>query len=514
MCLVPVLNDRSGPRSNGGLVPLGLACAAAVLLTQAPARAEEGDWPALMDPPSIYAKDGVIALTASSQDVKIGAATLPGLVYNGLYTAPVMHARPGERLVIRFINNLQQVSNLHYHGIQTSPLGSSDNASIEVKPGESFLYSVKIPTTQPPGTYWYHPHQHGIVENQVMGGLSGALIIDGFAEQFPELKDIKERLLVLKEYEWESSDDPYIESYLHDRLQTINGQEHVTISMRPHETQLWHIANVGPNKIIHLSIPGLRFRVLGQDGVARNIEDVTETLPVLPGGRFEVLVEAADAGTYNLNSDKVLTGKDRTRVLGHVVVAGEPAVPVPPITTFPSREDLREVDVDTRRTVVFSQDMGAEKFYLDGQQFDHKRTDFRVPLGSVQEWKLVNKTGDFHDFHIHQLHFQVVAMNDKPVPFVGLQDTVRIPEQGSITIRLAFTRPEIVGRFYYHCHVLQHEDRGMMASIEVYDPNAPPTKSENPLPKKAELSPVRSWLARWTSQPEQKWDLPYGYCGL
>ena len=416
-------------------------------------------------------------------------------------------------MVIRLTNRLSQSTNIHFHGMQSSPLGNSDNAYIDVKPGESFLYNVKIPITQPPGTYWYHSHLHGIVEGQVMGGLSGGLIVDGFADQFPELHGIKERILVLKEYEWDDSDDPYIDDELHERLQTINGQQGVTIRMRPGETQLWHIVNVAPNKIIHLTLPGHQFRVLGEDAVARNSERMTDRLEIIPGGRFEVLVEAKEAGRYDLTSEKILTGKDRARALAHVIVAGDPAAPIGPIARFPARDDLRALTVDTSRTLIFTQDSGTERFFIDGQLFDHTRVDFRVPLGSIQEWNLVNQTGDFHEFHIHQTHFQVVAMNGQPAPFEGLRDTVRIPEQGSVTIRIAFTHPEIVGRFFYHCHVLKHEDRGMMAAIEVYDPKAPPApKAESTPLRKASLSPLRSWLARLTGRAEP--DLPFGYCGL
>ena len=488
---------------------------AAALCAAHPAQAEDAAWPDLVDPPSFQPRDGVttLTLTTTNEQVKIGDATFPGVLFNGLYAAPVIHTRPGGRLAIHLVNQLRESTNLHYHGFQTSPLKNSDNAYAIVQPGESFDYDVHVPVTQPPGTYWYHPHVHGHVEGQVMGGLSGALIVDGFSDQFPELKGITERLLVLKEFEWDDSEDPYIDGYLHERLQTINGLPGVTIRMRPHETQLWHIANVAANKIFHLSLPGHTFRILGEDAVSRVHEETASVLDVTPGARFEVLVEAGEAGTYDLTSEKVLTGTKRSRALAHVVVAGEPATPVGPIAKFPPREDLRDAVVDTRRTVVFTQDSGTERFFIDGQLFDHARVDFRVPLGSIQEWTLVNKTGDFHEFHIHQVHFQIVAINGAPVPFDGLVDTVRIPEQGSLTIRLAFTRPEIVGKFFYHCHVLRHEDKGMMASIEVYDPNAPVPPVETP-PAKTATARFRTWLAALTGRGAREVPLPYAWCGL
>ena len=478
---------------------------AAMLWLIAPAMAAD-PFPDLPDLPTAVSADGVVALTMTetAEPVTLGPVTIPGMIYNRTYAGPVLRVRPGDRMNIRLVNQIGEPTNLHFHGIQTSPLGASDNAHIAVPAGESFQYSVLIPITQPPGTYWYHTHLHGIVERQVMSGLSGTIVVEGFAQQFPVLAGIKERLFVLKEYEFDDSDDPVIEGELHGRLQTINGLTGVTVRMRPGETQLWHLTSQAPNKIFHLSIPGHRFRVLGEDGVARNAEAPVDTLHIIPGARVEALVDAGEPGTYDLISEKILTGRALSRVLGHIVVAGEPAVPVATIQHFPARDDLRLLPVDTHRTVTFSQDSGTERFFLDGRLYDHGRMDTRVPLGSIQEWTLRNETGDFHEFHMHQVHFQIVAVNGQPVPFEGYRDVVRIPEQGAVTIRIAFLRPEIIGTFFYHCHVLKHEDRGMMANIEVYDPAVERRRTM--------LSPIKTWLARLTgSQPDA---LPYAFCGL
>ena len=123
--------------------------------------------------------------------------------------------------------------------------------------------------------------------------------------------------------------------------------------------------------------------------------------------------------------------------------------------------------------MVFTQNNRKQVFYMNGQLFDAARVDVRVPLGSVEEWVIRNDTDDLHFFHIHQLHFQVTEINGAAQPFVGVWDTVNVPARGSVKIILPFTNPMIVGRFMFHCHVLSHEDRGMMSQIEVYDPLNP-----------------------------------------
>jgi FtsP/CotA-like multicopper oxidase with cupredoxin domain len=151
-----------------------------------------------------------------------------------------------------------------------------------------------------------------------------------------------------------------------------------------------------------------------------------------------------------------LPGPDETR--------GEPAA-------RPQR-DLRTLPIDARRTMTFSEDSTSTKFYIDNKLFDHDRIDVRVPLGNVEEWTIRNQTQDFHEFHIHQIGFQVTEINGVKQDFAGLIDDADVPAMGEIKVILPFTDPIIVGKFMYHCHVLRHEDGGMMGQIEVYQRQA------------------------------------------
>ena len=421
------------------------------------------------------------------------------MVYNDDYAGPVLHVRPGELLSIRLDNRLREPTNLHFHGIQTSPQGNSDNVHVSIAPGDRFHYLIRIPAGQPPGLYWYHAHVHGAAEKQIMRGLSGALVVEGFTRVFPELSGVTERLLVLKEYEFDDSGDPVIEDEWHDRIQTINGQTGLAVPMRPRETQVWHLVNQAANRYFHLSLTGHRFRILAEDGVARTGGLEAETLHIAPAGRMSVLVEAGEAGTYDLVSANVLTGKARDRVLGRAMVSGPVAAPANANPAFPQRSDLRQAAVTAARTLVFSDSADAERYFIDGRIYDHGRIDMRVPLGSVEEWTIRNDSDEMHVFHIHQVHFQIVAVDGHPAPFEGYRDTVKVPERGTVTVRIPFLRREMLGRFVFHCHVLKHEDKGMMANIEVYDPSG--VRDERPA--------FRTWRAGLTGGAA----LPYQFCG-
>ena len=101
------------------------------------------------------------------------------------------------------------------------------------------------------------------------------------------------------------------------------------------------------------------------------------------------------------------------------------------------------------------------------QTFDPNRIDTRVKLGAVEEWTIRNESDELHDFHIHQGRFQLVEVNGKPQPLDGYYDTVNLPLRGEIKVIIPFTDSSMVGKFVYHCHLLAHEDKGMMATIEV-----------------------------------------------
>ena len=116
---------------------------------------------------------------------------------------------------------------------------------------------------------------------------------------------------------------------------------------------------------------------------------------------------------------------------------------------------------------MFSETGDGDTLFIDGRTFEPSRTDTRVKLGAVEEWTIRNESGELHDFHIHQTHFQVTEVNGVPEPFDGYRDIVNVPVHGEVKVIIPFTDPVIVGRFVYHCHLLSHEDKGMMATIEV-----------------------------------------------
>jgi FtsP/CotA-like multicopper oxidase with cupredoxin domain len=426
------------------------------------------------EPPSISSRGGLlpVTLSAARSSIRIGDQVAVAEVYNGAYLPPTLRVRPGDVIRLRLVNRLDEPTNLHTHGLHVSPGGNADNVFLTVPPGQSQDFEIRIPANHPPGLFWYHPHAHHLSNEQVRNGMSGALIVEGLLDPFPALRGIRERVLLLKDIQLEKGQIAN-RSIGVGTIRTVNGLVDPTVVLRPGETELWRIGNVGANLYYRLRLDGHRFFQIARDGnrFARIVP--TDELFIPPGGRIEVLVRGGERGVHLLRTLAMNTGPAGNQypaaVLATVQVEGTAVTPRTLPTTLLPVQDLRR-RVTAHRTVVFSEGElpdGGDVFFIDGKTFDPNRIDTRVRLGAVEEWTIRNDSDELHDFHIHQTGFQLVEVNGVPQPLDGYYDTVNVPVRGEIKIIIPFTDPVMVGKFVYHCHLLSHEDKGMMATIEV-----------------------------------------------
>jgi len=438
----------------------------------------------LVDPPVYRSAGGRLDVTLEARvaRVKVGPFEINAATYNGVYGGPVLRVRPGDVLHVRLVNHLDQSTNIHFHGLKVSPSGHADNSMHPVMPGETWDYVIPIPADHPPGLYWYHTHAHQFAQRQLMAGLSGTLVIEGFQDELPELAPLKERLMGLKDFQADENGGLYrvLKAY-HRDLRTINGQLMPRIDIAPGETQLWRLSNQTANTFFRLSLEGHTFRIVGRDSEPVVHPETVQELIFGPSQRLDVLVDGGKPGSYKLVSERTVTGpigdEFPAQNMALMVVAppadGSPAASVAAVPDYAYKSDLSNAKIDAQRLVVFSSDDTTGLFFINHRIFDHERVDLRVPLGNTEEWTIRNSADELHIFHIHQVHFQVMSENGRPLPFDGMVDTVTVPIHGEVKIRIAFTDPKIVGRFMFHCHILEHEDKGMMGQIEVYDPKAP-----------------------------------------
>jgi FtsP/CotA-like multicopper oxidase with cupredoxin domain len=423
------------------------------------------------EPPMAASRAGVLrrSLTPTPSTVTVAGHRVTLMTYDGRYTPPTLRVYPGDTIRLRFPNALDQPTNLHLHGMGVSPLGSSDNPFLHVAPGQTEDYEIRVPANHPPGLFWYHPHPHGLSDEQTRNGMSGALIVEGLLDSFPTLRHVRERVFLLKDLQVENGRAAILSIGKND-IRTINGVRNPVIVLRPGETELWRIANVGGDVYYELSLEGHRFDVVARDGHRLAHIEPTDTLVLSPGARVEALITAGARGVHLMHDGDVDTGPAGNQYAGTVMatvrVEGPPATPAVLPAALRPVEDLR-AKVTNRRTIVFSESTDGDTFFIDGKTFDMNRTDIRVKLGAVEEWTIRNDADELHSFHIHQTHFQVTEIDGVPQPADGYRDIIDVPIGGAVKVVIPFTDPVIVGRFVYHCHILSHEDKGMMATIEV-----------------------------------------------
>jgi FtsP/CotA-like multicopper oxidase with cupredoxin domain len=489
-----VAKDRWTPDRRSFLNSAKEACAVlaasnifgpAVALIDAGARladasgAEAAGSEALIAPPEIRSENGVLraTITAAPGRVQLGDFAFPGFLYNGSYVPPVLRPRLGDTMRITFRNQLpDDPSNLHFHGMSVSPRGNSDNVFLHVPPGDLFEYEVRIPSDghQGPGFFWYHPHAHGFVTKQILGGMSGGLVVDGFERIFPIVTDLPERFFLIKHTEIGEG----------NQLISINGQINPTVAIRPGELQFWRIGHIGATLFIRFRIEGIPLYVLATDGHPLSSPRKVSEFLIGPGERIDAVAIGPEPGEYAMRTisfqNEAWRKPDPAQQLASIVSAGPQSsgageteiLRSRPDEKYPWIDEVRSAPIVRRRTLQYSKTPDRHAFMIDGQVFNDDRVDQTVKLGDTEEWTIVNTDQQYHSFHIHQTAFLVTEINGVSQNERSLHDTFSVPpatdtEPSVLKVVIPFTDPVITGRFVYHCHAVDHEDKGMMGIIEV-----------------------------------------------
>jgi suppressor of ftsI len=462
--------------------------------------------PLLSSPPEARSP---IVLTAIN-DPQSGKAAFS---FNGREDPPVIRAVPGEDIRLTYINAMSTAShercidgpcmnmtNLHFHGLHVSPDSPQDDViGMMATPGQSLQYVVNIPPEQPPGLYWYHTHAHGESYQQDLDGMSGAIVIDGIERYVPELQHMRARILVLRDRVIGKDDSASPElmrtvelsrhscsasSDVPERIFTVNGAVRPQIPIAAGERQFWRIVNASPDLYADLQVDGEQLEIVALDGMPLGFHDPEHPLErvshilVPPAGRVEAIITGprreARASLRSLCFD---TGRDGdpnpAMVLADLVNIAEPipkrqAIHVdsrPPASKPLSPAMIARVENSSPDFVVhFSED--KKGFYINGRKYSPSDPPMTsVSIGAFHHWRVTNDTFEVHPFHIHQVHFLIYAENGVPLKNPEWLDTVNVPVEGNVDLMMDFTDPIIRGVSLFHCHLLSHEDKGMMAKI-------------------------------------------------
>jgi FtsP/CotA-like multicopper oxidase with cupredoxin domain len=398
--------------------------------------------------------------------------------YNGQLPGPTLMLREGDRVVVHFRNDLPVPTTIHWHGLHI-PASSDGSPFHPVAPGQQHDYVFTIPYGTA-GTYWYHPHPHHQTGYQIAKGLYGAIIVKAADDPLPA--SLPEKLLILSDNRFlgDASVDLPDESTLQGSIDAengregdvlfVNGQVMPTLTIRSGEVQRWRVINASAARVYRLSLGGHTFLHVGSDGgLFEQPVEVTEIL-IANSERVELLVRGTGAPgsetvLQTLPYDRYIPQtrpKDwnRPRDLMTVQYSAEPAV-----TPIALPNVLRQVPaLDTTR-VTATRVLSLSQHMINGKMMDMSRVDITTQLGATEIWKVENLVGMDHPFHLHGFQFQVLDRNGVPERVRRWKDTINVPKHE--TVRFIVRFDDFPGKWMFHCHILDHEDHGMMGILEI-----------------------------------------------
>ncbi|WP_412049706.1 multicopper oxidase domain-containing protein [Hoeflea sp. Naph1] len=429
----------------------------------------------LQMPPLIDTRvSGKLALVAQAGNSNfLGGKSVQTAGYSQGYLGPTVIMQNGE-LAAGVGNTLGEPVSVHWHGMKIS--GDHDGGPHQpVLPGEVWKSEMLI--NQAPATIWYHSHIHERTAQQVYNGLAGVIhVTDGRDDDrgLPSAYGIDDLTLVLQDRSFDSNGRMVYEPSMMDRMHgfhgnrmLVNGQSG-TVAAVPNGVVRLRLLNGSNARIYSLFFNDERpMHLVATDGGFLPQPIALDVLQLAPGERAEILVDFAGAGTPVLMSDP-------GQAYGVLDFAIDETLPAR-ITSLPDKfgdplEELNGLDTKTRTISLdmgMGMMMGSGGFAINGQPFDMDRIDFNVALGSVERW-IIRSSMVAHPFHVHGVQFRVLSEDGAPPrpENSGWKDTVLVPGETEILAR--FEHPASrKNPFMLHCHILEHEDAGMMAQFTV-----------------------------------------------
>ena len=427
-------------------------------------------------------------LRAEARLVPYGKGARFAYTYNGSTPGPTLRVRPGDRLVITLENRLDHDTNLHTHGLHVSP--AVDDIFLMVPPGHSHSYIYDIPADHRSGLFWYHPHVHEHVAEQVAAGLAGAIVVADDLDDIAEMAASTERIWILADPPigttsqiLSASGATRMQGREGDQV-LVNGIRRPRIEARTGTLERWRLLNASASRYYRFAVDGHPLQIIATDGGRLVAPVAVNSMLIAPGERVEVVVVPTHAGTYTARSLAYQRGSamgmgggmmggganesaTSETTLATMTVNGTTAragalparLAEPSALALPTPSATRTVTLAMGAGGGGGRGMGMMSFTIDGRTFDPTRTDITTRVGVVEEWVIRNASSMDHPFHLHTWPFQIVGASAE----AGWKDTVNVPANSEVRIRVPFVN--FSGRTVYHCHILDHEDLGMMGVI-------------------------------------------------
>lgn len=383
---------------------------------------------------------------------------------------PRLEVDQGQQVIVHFENQLPEETTIHWHGLRV-PNASDGTPSVQVsvQPGETYDYRF-IATDA--GTFWYHPHLHSDV--QIERGLYGAVVVRGG----PDVAVTADRTFVIDDVKLEANGKLSTQTLPLDvmlgrqgNVLLANGVAGGRVVAKRGARERWRFINSANGRYFNLHLPDHSFRVIGWDGGILAEPYDASTLLIAPGERYEVLVDLPDPSGSELTLQTLHYDRGHSipdpgpQTVFKVALEGSAQTLQPLPDTWAEPPELTPPDDAQEHVVELNEMPNADgdfpTFSINGGSFPdvepiHARPD------DVEIWRLVNKTEMDHPIHLHGMFFRVLDVEGEAPAHYGWKDTVNVPQKKTLRFVVRYGG---AGTWMYHCHILEHAERGMMGEL-------------------------------------------------
>lgn len=439
-------------------------------------------------------------------------AWLPGkktrtLAYNQYnYMGPTLRLRKGQTVSLQVVNEIGDTTNVHWHGLHVASENDGGPHTM-VMPGMD--WNPQFTVLDKASNYWYHPHFHGKTAEQAMKGAIGMLQITDSVESglaIPKLYGIDDFPIVVQTAQLDSNNQ-FLPKGMEDSLLFINGTRgnygHTAFLNVPAQIVRLRLLNGAGERTFNIGMTNNRpFNVIASDGGFLSAPLTVTRLRMSPGERYQILVDASTLQGQSIQlmsyaselpsgvqggptmpmppgnppMDSPINGLDFNLLQLNVVLpTANPVTSVP--ATLTEVHVIPETEAAATRIIRFTaenQMVMDGPFFFNDSTFNMDRIDYRIPVNSAEIWELRNQTMVAHPFHVHLVQFNILERDGNPAPLVerGRKDVVMVESQETVKFIARFeTFTDTMVPYMFHCHILMHEDDGMMGQFLVV-PNA------------------------------------------
>lgn len=404
--------------------------------------------------------------------------------FNGAYLGPTLRASAGEQVLVNVNNTLEVDTSVHWHGMHL-PAAMDGGPHQPVRAGGHWAPTWKV--DQPATTLWYHPHLHGETAKHVYRGMAGMFILDdpqASALDLPKSYGVDDIPVIVQDKKFsgdELDDSPGFMSGLGimgDDI-VVNGTLAPYLDVETSLVRL-RLLNASNARTYNFGFDDDRsFALIGTDGGLLESPVTLDRIQLSAGERAEIVVEmragdrailrsyqpdlGTDIGWFNGSSDRF----DVLELRAAARLDTSPALP----------QRLTDIDRLDPGSAVVTREFKLAGHNINGDEMDMGRIDHVATVNTTEIWEVFNNDGDAHSFHVHDTQFQILKLNGQAPPpeLSGWKDTISVHEGQHYRLIMRFsdyTDPNTP--YMYHCHVLQHEDAGMMGQFVVVNPGEQP----------------------------------------